>query len=478
MDWIIETTQNCYEMYCTACGSHFLEQRKRKHPASGYDICPRCGQKITLKRWNNRQCLSDIKFAYHIFQKANDGSTDIWFRSFQVRCNRRFEDDDKYELFEYARILFSDKGARRWVRSRNWLEGVKPWKEVKSVKFKNWHTSSGFIREDVYAGNITEEIKGSCLKYSMADLAFKKLSDPIEYLSFYLKYPACEYLWKMGLGRFFEERETYGREFWKAVNLNAKTPDKLLRSLGKKELKLVKADERISLEALLLYRELKEKGVCTPDAESFLYVRGLLASDAAINVLAEQAHASPQKLRQYHEKQAKHSGHSISSVILDHRDYLRQLREIGAENGDTLPDDLAAAHARLSARLRKTGDTKLNFWFRVRRRLLRWLNFRDGGLFIRPVDSVQEITREGEMQRNCVAGYAKRHAEGQTIILVLRKKEAPSESWHTVELNPKTLNVIQCRGFRNSDAAPEASEFIRKWTGILKNKQKTERRLV
>ena len=50
-------------------------------------------------------------------------------------------------------------------------------------------------------------------------------------------------------------------------------------------------------------------------------------------------------------------------------------------------------------------------------------------MFIRPVDSAEEITREGEQQSNCVAGYAKRHAEGKTIILVLRKCSAPGESW-------------------------------------------------
>ncbi len=478
LDWIFEL-KNGYEMYCTACRAYFFEERGRKHPASDYDKCPNCGHTITPRRWKDRKCLNGIKFAYHIFQKANGTSTDVWFRSFQVTCNRDFEENDKYELFEYARVLFSEDGAKRWVRSRNWIEGVKPWKEVKFIRFKNWCPTLGIVRKNFFAGNIKEEIEGSCLKYSMAEEAFEKLHDPIEYLSLYLRYPACEYLWKMGLGRFLVEREQYyGNEFWKAVNLKAKKPDQLLRGLGKKELKIVKTDNHILIADLLKYRELKGKGVCKPDSESFQYVRGLRVAAANIDTLASQAHTTPLQLRRYHEKQAKRSGHSIIAIIADHRDYLRQLQEIGAENGDTLPNDLAAAHERLSARLRKTVDSKLNFWFRIRRRLLKQLKFRDGSLFIRSVDSVQEITKEGEMQRNCVAGYAKSHANGQTAIFVLRKKEKPSESWHTVELNPKTLNVIQCRGCRNSNAAPEASEFIRKWTGILKNRQETERRSI
>ncbi len=173
-DWILEP-KNGYEMYCTACKAYFFEQRDRKRPASDYDKCPNCGHKITPRRWKDRKCLEDIKFAYHIFQKAADGSTDIWFRSFQVRGNRRFEDDAEYDLFEYARVLFSENGARRWTRSRNWLEGVKPWKEKKIVIFKSWHTASGFVRDNVYAGNIAEEIKESCLQYSMAEEAFESL---------------------------------------------------------------------------------------------------------------------------------------------------------------------------------------------------------------------------------------------------------------------------------------------------------------
>ncbi len=471
-DWIFER-KNGYEMYCTACKAYFFEERDRKRPASGYDTCPNCGQKVTPRRWKDRKCLENIKFAFHIFQKATDGSTDIWFRSFQVTGNRRFENDDKYELFEYARVLFSENGARRWTRSRNFIEGAKPWKEIKSVRFKSWHTNWGITHEDVYAGNMTEEIKVSCLKYSMFEEAFERLPDPIEYLSFYLRYPACEYLWKMGLGRFLVQRQQYsGMDFRKAVNLNAKKTAQLLRGLGTKELKLVKADEHILLEDLLLYRELKERGAVTPDKESFGYVKALGNVTTDINMMASQARTSLRQLRRYHEKQAKRSGRPVAMVIIDHRDYLRQLREIGAENGDTLPDNLINAHERLSLRLRNSADKKLNFWFRIRRRLLKWLKFSCGGLFIRPVDSVQELTKEGEMQRNCVAGYAKSHAEGQTIIMVLRKQEAPSASWHTVELNPETLAVRQCRGYRNSNAAPEASEFIRKWTGILKDGQK------
>ena len=92
---------------------------------------------------------------------------------------------------------------------------------------------------------------------------------------------------------------------------------------------------------------------------------------------------------------------------------------------------------------------------------------RHDGLFIRPVDSAEEITREGEQQSNCVAGYAKRHAEGKTIILLLRKCSAPGESWHTVEIDPATLACKQCYGHGNTERTPEAAAFMEAYLAHL-----------
>ena len=81
-------------------------------------------------------------------------------------------------------------------------------------------------------------------------------------------------------------------------------------------------------------------------------------------------------------------------------------------------------------------------------------------MFIRPVDSADELTREGEQQHNCVAGYANRHADGKTIILLLRKCSAPCQSWHTVEIDPETLTCRQCYAARNMPREPEAAAFM------------------
>lgn len=106
--------------------------------------------------------------------------------------------------------------------------------------------------------------------------------------------------------------------------------------------------------------------------------------------------------------------------------------------------------------------------FRARRHLLRWMKWRHGGCFIRPVDSLEEIVKEGELQDNCVASYAGRHADGKTIIMVLRKCREPRMPWHTVEIDPETLECRQCYAAHNRRRTPEAAAFMDKYLEHLK----------
>lgn len=98
------------------------------------------------------------------------------------------------------------------------------------------------------------------------------------------------------------------------------------------------------------------------------------------------------------------------------------------------------------------------------------------GMFIRPIDSAEEIVREGEEMHNCVAGYADRHADGETIIMVLRRCSEPRTPWHTVEIDPKTLECRQCYAARNHEREPEAAEFMERYLDHLREVTKMIRR--
>lgn len=190
---------------------------------------------------------------------------------------------------------------------------------------------------------------------------------------------------------------------------------------------------------------------------------------------AEQCGLSGKELRKYIERQARRSGLTIDAVMLEFTDYQAQLERL-APNADRLPDDLHEAHARLSERERRLLNREKNEKFRTRRHLLAWMRWKYKGMFIRPVDSAEEIVREGEEQNNCVAGYATRHADGKTIIMVLRKRSEPRKPWHTVEIDPKTLVCRQCYAAHNHKRTPEAAEFMDKYLDHLREVTKMIRR--
>ena len=130
----------------------------------------------------------------------------------------------------------------------------------------------------------------------------------------------------------------------------------------------------------------------------------------------------------------------------------------------------------MSARERQLLNRGKNEKFRTRRHLLAWMRWKYKGMFIRSVDSAEEIVREGEEQNNCVAGYATRHADGKTIIMVLRKRSEPRKPWHTVEIDPATLECRQCYAAHNHKRTPEAAEFMEKYLDHLREVTKMIRR--
>lgn len=451
-----------WECECSHCRQRFAMEKKRGAAMKNVRQCPACGAEVKTVRWSDRKQVQ-AEFSYQFFQRGQ--GAEVWMRSFQVTRER----DLSLSFFEYARCLFFPGGARRWTRSRNWFYGELEWDEKKSVVLKRWHKQFGQTHHNVWGGVELDEVRGSCIEYSQFADALATLDDPIAYLALYCKYPACEFIWKMGLGRFFAERERNPKDFARAFNLRAKSPDKLLRGMNKAERRLLVRHNLCHLGCLLAYKSLRARGVCRADESSFRFALVLGNEDEAERFLqtADDCGVAPKALRKYYERQARRSEISLWNTMSDHRDYLRQLSRLNVADGELLPDDLNTAHARLSAREQATRNLELNYMFRARRRLWSWACYHRDGMFIRPIDSANEIIREGEQQVNCVAGYARRHAEGRTVIFVLRQSDRPRDSWHTVELDPKTLTVRQCRGYRNADMSEEAREFMAFWHEYL-----------
>lgn len=57
----------------------------------------------------------------------------------------------------------------------------------------------------------------------------------------------------------------------------------------------------------------------------------------------------------------------------------------------------------------------------------------------------------------------KKVATEKTIILFIRKMSEKEKPYFTLELNPVTLRIEQCRGFDNCSYPNEVKKFMDKW---------------
>lgn len=467
-----EEPEPCWEMHCTACHTPFYLPKTRGVSPKDMLMCPECGETVQTKKWAEHRSKLRTRILYYKFQRGEGRK--IWLRAYQVEHNFcPAPGDERLELTEVSRYLFDDSGGVKWSRGNTYFGREiisRSWVRRKRVTKTTWQRNSMQMLPpyDTFVGDCgPDTLGGSCLAYSQMDAAIHAGIDPAEYAVYYLRYPMIEYLWRFGLGHFVREAIVGNsrQEMKFTVNLKAKCPRDLLPGLTVSEVRRI-AKAHTTMRVLRVYRDLKAAGV-VEDSDAGLEWARIISSAGSIPERAAEHGMDGRTLRRYIEQQARRFRISPGLALHDYGDYLWQLNQVGG--GDAAPPNLWDAHERLSARLRTAKDLELNARFRVRRRLYRWLCWRHDGMLIRPIDSVNEINLEGERQRNCVAGYARRHADGDTIICVLRRTDAPRESWHTVELNPKTLDVVQCRPFRNGNAAPEAQEFIDLWTDRLKS---------
>lgn len=96
-------------------------------------------------------------------------------------------------------------------------------------------------------------------------------------------------------------------------------------------------------------------------------------------------------------------------------------------------------------------------------------SYRTKSILITPPKSSVDLKKEGERLHHCVYDYAEDVANGKKIILFIRKVSAPDEPLATLELDPNTLAVVQCRGLQNNPypEEKEVDKFVAKWLARL-----------
>lgn len=321
-----------------------------------------------------------------------------------------------------------------------------------------WYTDEKNYAENHYYGFNDETFKNTNMQYAQISAYMENFGgNPCGWLDTHVKYPVLtEKLVKEGFIRLaVNDSWTNG-----VVNRRAKTVSAAL-GLTKKELRELPEKTR---DAVLYAQRAKKYGITTDQAIAYSAFDDYCVSQIEKRLPFKKA-------VKYLEKQNERP-----YTLRDYWNDCEKLRLDLKREDILLPPNLAQAHQRTNealAEARRQKELRMQEEFEKRlKKLERDFDFESGGLLIRPARSHAELIDEGSALHHCVATYAKKHLSGQTVIFFIREKSEPDKPFYTLEYNPKTESIVQCRGLHNCSKTPEVEAFVEAWSGYIRNKKK------
>lgn len=324
-------------------------------------------------------------------------------------------------------------------------------------------------RDRIFQSDLTYDGNGG---YAQGDW---NIDRELIFFARFARYPAWEYLMKMGLGKLLGKyTDKMNGEVTKVLNLRGKDVDHIFRTHLTKEDKkyLLKGtiDRSGILGTLQQWRRYHPEA-SLEDVHWIVDHMGVYTERAAWN--RDEMHrvyrlVSPKRLRAYVEKQDRkrekkeekmHAhpggwlpGRDYGTIrMTEYRDYLQELDQIGydMEDKDNLfPSNFQKAHehaAKAVVALRMKQDE--GKWDRRRESCRKKYDFRDNekGMEVIVPQHISDLVKEGEAMHNCVGTYMKRVANGDTDVVFVRRTANPEKSYITVEVEPGTGRIIQAR---------------------------------
>lgn len=480
---------------CFVCGRQVraTTERFRQH---GYVKCPDCGARVEALLETGAAFGAAYVANVATIQRGTDGKT-LFVRLWHIKRDKTAQwEDIPGQLVEVCRWAIRGNRAAKWQKEikENWCMNC--WR----TPLKNWERKRDVAA--VYDGsyyfytpdNWAEILAGTSLKYCpLGEYGEDKrwYVDTIRFLVDWARYPAVEKLWKAGYtGLVHQKIGGIKKEHRYAVRWNRDT----LQGATGLPLGVLRGKSPADWTAENLHRAaeawtLKQSGALT-EAEAM----ELIATGRDIQYIqAALGHATLHKILGYVEKQeakeqaqrattkAKHPNQYIPPLHTEqtYRDYLKDCVELGLDLNDKqvlFPRDLDAAHQRTIAQVKYKADEAKRKTFEKATKKYEKLAWEQDGLLIRPARSPHELTAEGEALHHCVGGYANRMAEGQTVILFIRRIEEPDKPYYTLEYRAGA--VIQCRTDHNKSYEVDApvAKFVEDWLEHLTKKQKKQKK--
>ena len=480
-------TREGVPVYCTACRATHLAARRGTHGQEG--TCALCGARgvqLDTGRGRSSRCAEEL---YTVYRKSAPDPAVICGVTYWVMRDDSVPDPRseavrvqpvQVTVYAYGRGAarfarnvswwFCGKGCtyHKWLRGGYALSDSFSWMTlVRPVGINTW-TAWGCSR-DADWNSLEAAIRGTVFERAWSDDAYSGVDNAETLLAMLARYPCCEYLAKLGLGRVIAQQADGRGEMdaggYRAVNWRGRSLEAVL-GMSRAELREAqRAGVRITGSWLLRHHILRKAGSKAPVSEmDALYARmpslAHVLADAARE--AREAGQSMDQLARYMLRQPR--GVDARTVL----DYWRELLVLGEDMTDArrvYPRDLLASHRQTSQRVKILADQKQEVL--VQRRLPKLqaqYGFAAAGLVMRPFDSCREVIAEGTALQHCVGSYAERYAEGKTNLCCLRDASAPDTPLFTVEFSAQTGRMVQCRGYQNGTPPERKEQLAAFWT--------------
>ena len=449
------------DYFCTSCQSwHIGEQLRLCHNQEF--VCGHCKESVKAKalHYGRKKLERSRKFGfcfavdgrlYIRFVTACQGFSEDIYNENPVELMPRYTFSDEY-LYVYEQHAMQRFAYSWYDKSFHPLktDGVIPstsqgfswyWGPSEKTLYSGWG-STVLLNLDV--------ITDTDLRYSCADELSNRytVQGILKWLNIYVRHNNAEYLIKGGFEHIAEllidGKLSLNKIHWKETNL--------LKMLGcRKEDMHFFADYDSS--AIELYRSVIKEEPTIHMASEFISKLSKL-STYAVDELHKNNLTYIQILKY---------GKNNRRVML-WKDYLDNCQKLPEGIEEIMPAHLEEAHDRTLEKVAFYANKEETEQIAKMAKTLSPLLMSTDSLIMLAPKSGEEIIAEGRILQHCVGGYVRRHARGDTIILFIRHKDKPKIPFFTIEVNPETLEIMQCHGYKNErDSGFKKPDEIKKF---------------
>lgn len=442
---------------CTNCGHEFdIAPGEYSHMHGLQDECPCCEATcICLSAGRGRRSYDE---KHRVITFASDGKN-LWMVSNDILVS--FEDFERAQIYRHITEVFriNAEEQKHWRYKDGWWSYPPYWEELKSYNPAPLPSCPYYVSKydmHIFREGIEEIVANSDCKYLMGEDFMKQMDwdSIVTWISLQMKYPALELLRKGGFGILAKNRLIHAENWEGAINIRAKSIEKALR-LPKK---WVKALRKSGVSETIRSRDLKafqkasdeDRAFIIRNWDTWLGLTSSYRSDEYIDIIT--TYTGIEKYLNYMTSQQKEDPSYYA-------DYIRNAKSLGwdlSRKSVLFPEDLKAAHDEAAELFEAEKNSEIDK--RIASRAID-VNYKAKGIVAICAKSQGALNRESRELHHCVRTYGQRVADGKTLIYFIRKAEEIETPFYTLEIDPLTGVVVQCRGSHNCNMTPEVQAF-------------------